>query len=214
MNLSIEFKTPVKTGSFDWQLSQEVNVSNEDGHVIAKAEIELLTLNKHRDAVASYEQLDSDDENVDWEIPLNLYFKGQNLSAELCNSLQITPNVKKAQTHIMLEALSVQPEYRKQGIGQYVLQELAKQYEKAQSITVLSMPMQLFVDPDNCIEEHNTAYYQSLDLVDKTSSQGELHDFFNKVGFIEYQVDEALLAEPLQFEIFVASPQSILKLSA
>jgi len=211
MNLTIEFKTPVKTGSFDWQLSQEINVSNDKGDVVAKAEIELLTLNKHRDALTSYSQLDNDDENTDWEIPLNLYFKGQNLSVELCESLQATANVKKAQTHIMLEALSVLPEYRNKGIAQYLLQEIAKKHEKVQSITVLSMPMHHFLDPEHCIEEHNTRYYQALNIKEKETTQVELHEFFSKVGFIEYKVDEALLAAPLQFEIFIASPQSILK---
>ena len=45
MNLTIEFKTPVNSGSFDWQLTQEINVSNDNGDVVAKAEIELLTRN-------------------------------------------------------------------------------------------------------------------------------------------------------------------------
>ncbi|NQZ81915.1 MAG: GNAT family N-acetyltransferase [Colwellia sp.] len=211
MNLTIEFKTPVKSGSFDWQLTQEINVSNDNGDVVAKAEIELLTLNKHRDAIASYQQLDSDDENTDWEIPLNLYFKGQNLSAELCDSLQVTPNVKKAQTHIMLEALSVLPQYRKQGIAQYLLKEIANKHEKAQSITVLSIPMHHFVDPEHCAEDHNKAYYQLLNLTNDVTAPTDLHQFFSKVGFIEYKVDEALLAAPLQFEIFIASPQSLLK---
>ena len=211
MNLTIEFKTPVKSGSFDWQLTQEINVSNDNGDVVAKAEIELLTLNKHRDAIASYQQLDSDDENTDWEIPLNLYFIGQNLSAELCDSLQVTPNVKKAQTHIMLEALSVLPQYRKQGIAQYLLKEIANKHEKAQSITVLSIPMHHFVDPEHCAEDHNKAYYQLLNLTNDVTAPTDLHQFFSKVGFIEYKVDEALLAAPLQFEIFIASPQSLLK---
>ncbi len=211
MNLTVEFKTPVQSSSFDWQLSQEINVSNDVGNVIAKAEIELLTLNKHRDAVASYQQLDNDDENTDWEIPLNLYFKGANLSTELCDVLNITPNIKKAQTHIMLEAISVLPEYKKQGIAQYLLQEIANKYSKAQSLTVLSMPMHHFVDPEHCEEEHNKAYYQLLNLNEAQMTQAQLHAFFTKTGFIEYKVDPVLLAEPLKFEFFVATPQSILK---
>ncbi|MFT5756314.1 MAG: GNAT superfamily N-acetyltransferase [Alteromonadaceae bacterium] len=211
MNLTVEFKTPVQTSSFDWQLSQEINVSIDGGNVIAKAEIELLTLNKHRDALASYQQLDNDDENTDWEIPLNLYFKGPNLSPELCDSLDITPNIKKAQTHIMLEAISVLPDYKKQGIAQYLLQEIAKQYSKAQSFTVLSMPMHHFVDPEHCAEEHNKAYYELLNLNNEQITQAQLHTFFTKTGFIEYNVDATLLAEPLNFDIFVASPQTILK---
>jgi len=211
MKLSIEFKQPVIKTVFEWQLSQEINVKNESGEVIAKAEIELLTLNKHRDALASYAQIDSDDENTDWEIPLNLYFKGQNLSAELCALLSIKPNIKKAQTHIMLEAISVLPEYRKQGIATYLLKQIVEEHNKAQSITVLSMPMDKFVDPQDCEEEHSKAYYQLLNLTEKSLRQTELHNFFTHTGFIEYKVDEALLAEPLTFDFFVASTQSILK---
>ena len=82
-NLTVTFNKPVIASDLDWQLSQEINVSTADGTVIAKAEIELITLNKHRDALASYELLDCE-EGSDWEIPLNLYFTKQNLSADLC----------------------------------------------------------------------------------------------------------------------------------
>jgi ribosomal protein S18 acetylase RimI-like enzyme len=209
MNLSIEFRKPEITSSFDWQLSQEVNVSIDDGTIIAKAEIEILTLNKHRDALASYKLLD-DEGSTDWEIPLNIYFKGHNLTQNLCESLHTKADVKKAKIHIMLEAISVSPKYRQQGVGQFLLQEIAKHYEKAQSITVLSMPMQWFVDVENCEGEDNIHYYQSLDLTNETMNIDSLQQFFIKCGFMEINIDESLLVEPLKYQILIASPQTLL----
>lgn len=208
MNFTVDFKKPEIAGAFDWQLCQEINVKNEQGEVIAKAEIELITINKHRDALGSYTLLA--DDHTDWEIPLNLYFKGQNLNKELCDKLSITPDNKKAKTHILLEAISVLPEYRKQGVGQFLLKEIVKHHKKIQSITVLSMPMHQFVDADECQDEGSKAYYQLADLQAKSLSEDELAKFFINSGFIEFAVDESLLAEPLPYQIFVASPQSIL----
>ena len=122
MNLTIEFKKPEISGAFEWQLCQEINVKNEKNEVIAKAEIELITINKHRDALGSYSLLA--DEHTDWEIPLNLYFKGQNLTKDLCDQLDIIPDSKKAKTHILIEAISVLPEFRKQAVGQFLLKEI------------------------------------------------------------------------------------------
>lgn len=208
MNLTIDFKKPEIAGSFDWQVCQEINVSNKQGVIIAKAEIELITINKHRDALGSYALLA--DESTDWEIPLNLYFKGQNLNANLCEQLSITPDNKKAKTHILLEAISVLPEYRKQTVGQYLLKEIAKHHAKVQSITVLSMPMDLFLDADECEDDSNKAYYHAADLQNKKLERDELAKFFTHSGFVEFAVDESLLEEPLPYQIFVASPQSIL----
>ena len=208
MNLTIDFKKPEIAGAFDWQLCQEINVKNEQGEVIAKAEIELITMNKHRDSLGSYTLLSG--EHTDWEIPLNLYFKGHNLTKDLCDELNITPETKKAKTHILLEAISVLPQYRKQAVGQYLLKEIVKHHEKTQSITVLSMPMYTFVDAEECEDQDNKAYYQAADLQSKKVETDELASFFTHSGFVEFKVDESLLAEPLPYQIFVASPQSIL----
>jgi GNAT superfamily N-acetyltransferase len=209
MNLTVDFKKPEIAGAFDWQLCQEINVKNEQGDIIAKAEIELITLNKHRDAVGSYTLLANED--TDWEIPLNLYFKGQNLEQGLCEQLSITAETKKAKTHILLEAISVLPRYRRQAIGQYLLKEIVKHHQKAQSITVLSMPMHLFVDADECEDEGIKAYYQAADLQTEKVTIDDLTHFFTKSGFVDFTVDESLLAEPLPYQIFVGSPHSILK---
>ncbi len=209
MNLTIEFKKPEAKGSFDWQVTQEVNVSNDNGDVIAKAELELITINKHRDAKASYALLEAED-TTDWEIPLNLYFKGQNLSQVLCEKLAITPDVKKAKTHIMIEALSVTPHNRKQGVARYLLKAIADKYAKAQSITVLSMPINWFVEPELCESLDNKDYYHSLGLENETITIDELQQFFIKTGFVNFNVDEKLLAEPLQYQILVASPKTVL----
>jgi GR25 family glycosyltransferase involved in LPS biosynthesis len=208
MNLTIDFKAPEIAGAFDWQLCQEINVSNEHGEVIAKAEIELITINKHRDALGSYALLA--DESTDWELPLNLYFKGQNLNKALCEQLNITPETKKAKVHILLEAISVVPKYRQQAVGQYLLKEIAKHHAKAQSVTVLSMPMHHFVDANDCEDEDNKAYYQTVDIQNEKLEASELANFFSHNGFVEFNVDESLLAEPMPYQIFVASPQSIL----
>ena len=210
MDLTTEFKKTEITGSFDWQLTQEINVTNEQGDVIAKAELEIITLNKHRGAVESYELLDSDNEATDWEIPLNLYFKGQNLSPVMCELLAVTPNTKKAQSHIMLEALSVLPTYRKQGVAKFLLKEIATQYEKAQSITIMSMPMHLFVDADDCQTQDSKGYYQALELKSNETSRDELQQFFVNAGFINYEVDASLLAEPLSYDILVSTPEKLL----
>jgi GNAT superfamily N-acetyltransferase len=212
-NLTITFNKPIITSDLDWQLSQEINVSTADGTVIAKAEIELITLNKHRDAIASYELLDSE-EGTDWEIPLNLYFTKQNLSADLCNSLLVKADTK-AKTHIMLEAISVHPDYRKQGVARYLFTAIAKHYTKAQSISVMSMPMPLFLDSetmgaDQGLDADNIAYYQSLHLASETITAEDVDQFFTAIGFNHFEIDPSLLAEPLGFSVYVTSPAKVL----
>ncbi|WP_076417454.1 GNAT family N-acetyltransferase [Colwellia sp. UCD-KL20] len=207
MNLSITFKKPTVKGAYDWQLSQEINVSNDAGDVIAKAEIELITLNKHRDADKSFAMLD-EQEATDWEIPLGVYFKKQNLIAEYCEKLLVKPDTN-AKTHIMIEAISVQPAYRKQGVAKYLLNEIALHYPKVQSLNVMSMAMNLFVDLEFCNGEENTQYYTRLALENETIANEELKAFFTASGFMQVEIDESLLAEPLPFELFIASPATI-----
>jgi len=207
MNLSTEFKKPTVKGSYDWQLSQEINVIDDAGVVIAKAEIELITLNKHRDAIKSYELLD-EQEATDWEIPLNVYFKKQNLIAEYGEKLLVKPDTN-AKTHLMIEAISVQPAYRKQGVAKYLLNQIALHYPKVQSLNVMSMAMNLFVDLAFCNGEENTQYYTNLALENETIANEALNVFFNASGFMQVNIDESLLAEPLAFEIFIASPATI-----
>ena len=209
MNLTTQFTKAQTQSGFDWQLSQEINVTDESGQVIAKAEIELITMNKHRDAIASYNLLDAQ-EATDWEIPLNIYFKGHNLTNEYCDLLQVTADAKKAKTHILIEAFSVVPAYRKKGVAKYLLQEIAKQYEKIQSINVISMPLNLFLDPEFCENENNASYYQALDLPNETIGRTELVSFFTKTGFSQVKLDESELTEPLPFDVFVASPKTIM----
>lgn len=208
MELSIDFQKPEIKGSYDWQLSQEINVSTPDGEVIAKAEIELVTLNKHRDANKSYDLLDQQ-EATDWEIPFGVYFKKQNLIPEYCDKLDVTPDTN-AKTHIMIEALSVQPTYRKQGVAKQLLHAIAEHYPKAQSLNVMSMPMNLFVDLAYCNGPDNTKYYESLNLPEETMANTELDSFWEKSGFMPINIDEKLLAEPLSYHIYLASPSSIL----
>lgn len=207
MNLSITFKKPTVKGAYDWQLSQEINVSNEAGDVIAKAEIELITLNKHRDADKSFAMLD-EQEATDWELPLGVYFKKQNLIAEYCEKLLVKPDTN-AKTHIMIEAISVQPAYRKQGVAKYLLNEIARHYPKVQSLNVMSMAMNLFVDLEFCNGEENTQYYTKLALENEAIANEELKAFFTASGFMQVEIDESLLAEPLPFELFIASPATI-----
>jgi GNAT superfamily N-acetyltransferase len=207
MNLSIEFKKPTVKSAYDWQLSQEINVSNEAGDVIAKAEIELITLNKHRDAEKSFEMLD-EQEATDWELPLGVYFKKQNLIAEYCEKLLVKADTN-AKTHIMIEAISVQPAYRKQGVAKYLLNEIALHYPKVQSLNVMSMAMNLFVDLEFCNGEENTQYYTKLALENEAIANEELKTFFTASGFMQVEIDESLLAEPLPFELFIASPATI-----
>ena len=212
-NLTVTFKKPVIASDLDWQLSQEINVSTADGTVIAKAEIELITLNKHRDAVASYELLDCE-EGTDWEIPLNLYFTKQNLSADLCNSLLVKADTK-AKTHIMLEAISVHPDYRKQGVARYLFTEIAKHHNKVQSMSVMSMPMPLFLDSetmsaDQGLDADNIAYYKSLQLASEKITAEDVDQFFTALGFQNFEIDPSLLAEPLGFSVYVTSPKKLL----
>ena len=207
MNLTIEFNKPEIKGSFDWQLIQEINVKNDENHVIAKAEIEILTLNKHRGADESYELLSQEDA-TDWEVPLNLFFKKQNITADLVEKFQAKVDVK-AKDHILIEAISVLPAYRKQGVAKYLLQEISQHYTKAQSISVLSMPMDLFVDAQDCETEDNKAYYQAMNLVDDALTQEQLSAFFEQSGFSHLAIDDSALEAPLPFNVFMASPQTI-----
>lgn len=208
MNLTIEFSKVEIKSAFDWQLMQEINVKNDSGQVIAKAEIDIITLNKHRGADESYELLAQEDE-TDWEVPLNVYFKKQNISADLAEKLQVKTDVK-AKSHILIEAISVLPEFRKQGVAKFLLHEIAQHYAKAQSISVLSMPMHLFVDADDCETDENKAYYQALNLAENDNDQEILSSTFTQLGFINVAIDDSALEEPLPFKVFIASPQTIL----
>lgn len=209
MSFSVTFgKSSIKS-SFDWQLCQEVNVVTDDGNVIAKAELELLTLNRHRDALKSYQLLDENEEGDDWEILLNLFFKGHNLNTDTAEALEVNVNPKKAQIHIMIEAVSVQPEYRQQGVARILLQAIAAHYTKAQSISLLSMPMNLFVDAQECETQENMDYYLSLNLSEETQSMETLNTCFEKLGFNAVTVDESVLNAPLPYSIFMASPAQL-----
>lgn len=207
MNLSVEFNKPEMKGAFDWQLSQEINVIDDDNNVVAKAEIELLTLNKHRGADESYDLL-IQQEATDWEVPLNLYFKKQNIAADLAEKLDVKVDTK-AKTHILIEAISVQPSHRKQGIAKLLLQAIAKQHEKAQSISLLSLAMNKFVDAQDCETETNKAYYESLMLDDELIDRNELSTVFEKLGFSQIKIDDSQLEEPLSFDIFIASAHTL-----
>ena len=208
MDLSIDFKKPTVKSTLDWQLTQEINVKNKDGDIIAKAEIELVTLNKHRDAEKSYTLIDAQ-EVTDWEIPFGVYFKKNNLINDYCEQLKVKPDTN-AKTHIMIEALSVQKNYRKQGVATFLLQSIAEHYPKAQSLNVMSMPINLFVDIEHCEGEESTQYYTELDLLNEQTTNEDLDIFWTKSGFIPVHIDESLLAEPLNYSIYLASPASII----
>lgn len=208
MNLTIEFNTPEIKNAFDWQLVQEINVKNNDDLVIAKAEIEIITLNKHRGADESYELL-SQQGATDWEVPLNLFFKKQNIAADLVEKLQVKVDAK-AKDHMLIEAISVLPAYRKQGVASFLLKEIAKQYSKVQSISVLSMPMNMFVDAQDCETEENTIYYQAMNLNEEALDQEQLHTFFEQSGFSYLAIDDSALEAPLPFKVYIASPNTIL----
>lgn len=207
MNLTIEFNKPEIKTAFDWQLIQEINVKNDDKQVIAKAEIEIITLNKHRGADESYELLSQQDA-TDWEVPLNLFFKKQNIVADLVEKFQAKVDTK-AKDHILIEAISVLPAYRKQGVAKFLLKEIAQHYSKVQSISVLSMPMNLFVDAQDCETEENKAYYQAMNLVEDAISDEQLTAFFEKSGFNHLAIDDSALDAPLPFKVFMASPKTL-----
>lgn len=207
MSLAIEFKQPEIKSTFDWQVVQEINVKNDQDQVIAKAEIEIITLNKHRGADESYELLSQQDA-TDWEVPLNLFFKKQNIAADLVEKLQVKVDVK-AKDHILIEAISVLPAFRQQGVAKFLLQEIAQHYSKAQSISVLSMPMSLFLDAQDCETEENKAYYQAMNLSDDSLSNEQLVTFFEHSGFSYLAIDDSALEAPLPFKVFMASPKTV-----
>lgn len=207
MNLTIEFNKPEIKSAFDWQLAQEINVKNDDNQVIAKAEIEIITLNKHRGADESYELLSQQDA-TDWEVPLNLFFKKQNITADLVEKFQVKIDAK-AKDHILIEAISVLPAYRKQGVAKFLLKEIAQHYSKVQSLSVLSMPMSLFVDTQDCETEENKAYYQAMNLATDDLNHEQLTAFFEQSGFSYLAIDDSALEAPLPFKIFMASPKTI-----
>ena len=206
MNLTIEFNKPEIKTSFEWQLIQEVNVKNDDNQVIAKAELE-ITLNKHRGADESYELL-SEQDATDWEVPLNLFFKKQNIAADLVEKFKAKVDAK-AKDHILIEAISVLPAFRQQGVATFLLNEIAQHYNKVQSISLLSLPMNLFVDAQDCETEENKAYYQAMNLTDDALTQDQLSAFFEKSGFNHLAIDDSALEAPLPFKVFMASPNTI-----
>lgn len=207
-SFSIHVSKAELKGQFDWQLMQTINVCNEEGKLIAKAEIECVTLNRHRDAIESYELLESGEE-YDWLVPFNFYFKGQNVKNDVAQQLHITPNVKKAQTHIMIEALSVIPNCRNQGLASALLKAIIAEYPKAQSICLLSMPMALFVDVNDCEDEESREYYDALNLAEEEQTADDISAFFNHTGFIELTAHTAKLDTPLPYQLFMGSPESI-----
>lgn len=207
--MNIVFNTPeIKTG-FEWQLYQEVNVFEGD-NLIAKAELEIITLNKHRDAVKSYQAL-LELGATDWEIPLNLFFKHQNLNATLCEKFEVKPESKKSAQHILIEAISVVPEQQGKGIAKALLEKIAQEYAKAQSMWVLSLPLNDFLDADECETDTDTAYYQSFKQANKSDTKETVSQFFIKQGFEPLSIDESLLAEPLPYDLLVSSPNTLIK---
>lgn len=207
MNLTIEFKKPEIKSAFDWQLAQEINVKNDNNDIIAKAEIEIITLNKHRGADESYELLSQHD-TTDWEVPLNLFFKKQNVSTDLVEKLKAKVDAK-AKDHILIEAISVLPGYRNQGVAKFLLAELVQSYNKVQSISALSMPMNLFVDAQDCESVENQAYYQAMNLSEDALNPEQLSAFFEQCGFHYLAIDDSALDQPLPFKVFMASPSTV-----
>ena len=67
-----------------------------------------------------------------------------------------------------------------------------------------------FVDAQECEVQANRDFYQQLDLNNESMTRTQLHEFFSHCGFIEYKVDEALLHEPLAFDLFISTPEKIL----
>ena len=202
---TFSLQPPEIKANFEWQLCQELNVLDGD-QVIAKVELELLTINKHRNAQQSCEALEEVGA-TDWELPLNLFFKGHNLTADLCEKLSVKQESKKATQHIMLEAISVLPAYQGKGLGRDILNFLANEYSKAQSIWLMAMPMQLFIDAEECDLAEDKAYYQAMKLNEQTATSNEISAYFQKQGFELLNIDENLLAEPLPYEILVTSPK-------
>ena len=90
---TFSFQTPEIKANFEWQLYQELNIY-EGEQLIAKVELELLTINKNRNAKQSYEALEQLGA-TDWELPLHLYFKGHNINSELSEQLEVKQEVKK-----------------------------------------------------------------------------------------------------------------------
>lgn len=207
--MNIVFNTPEIKAGYEWQLYQDVNVYDGD-KLIAKAELEIITLNKHRDALKSYQAL-LELGATDWEIPLNLFFKNQNLNNSLCDKLDIKPESKKSAQHILIEAISVTPNYQSKGIAKWLLVNIAQHYEKAQSVWVLSMPLSDFLNANECEVEADKDYYQSLTLKNSNDTKETVSQFFIKQGFKQLDIDESLLAEPLPFDLLVTSPQTLIK---
>lgn len=205
MNYSISFSTPAISTGFDWQLFQEAMVTDESGKMIAKAEFEILTLNKDRDAKKSYKMLDEQGA-TDWEVPLNIYFSKQNLTDALCEQLAVKSD-KKSKQHLLLEAISVLPEHRGKGLAKTLIEAIAKEYGKAQSISVLSLPLHLFVDSDNCETEQDKVFYEALDLTNDSATREQTDGFFNHLGFFEISIDEDKLEQTLPYTVFVTSPK-------
>lgn len=205
--MNIVFNTPEIKAGYEWQLFQDVNVF-EGEHLVAKAELEIITLNKHRDAEKSYQAL-LELGATDWEIPLNLFFKNQNLTNELCEKLAVKPESKKSAQHIIIEAISVTPEHQGKGIAKALLRSIAEEYVKAQSLWVLSMPLSSFLDAEECEIETDKTFYQSLDLANNKETKEDVSKFFVHHGFEQLTIDEALLAEPLPFDLLVTSPNKL-----
>ncbi|REL26781.1 hypothetical protein DXX93_09475 [Thalassotalea euphylliae] len=201
---TFSFQTAEIKTNFEWQLYQELNVYDGE-QLIAKVELELLTINKNRNAKQSYEALEQLGA-TDWELPLHLYFKGHNVNSELSEQLAVKQESKKATQHIMIEAFSVLPSYQGNNLGNTILAQLAKEYPKAQSFWLMAMPMHYFIDPQACELEEDKDYYQAMDLTRDSASSQNIAGYFEKQGFIKLTIDEALLAEPLPYELLVASP--------
>ena len=150
----------------------------------------------------------SQQDATDWEVPLNLFFKKQNIAADLVEKFKAKVDTK-AKDHILIEAISVLPAFRQQGVAKFLLNEIAQHYNKVQSISLLSMPMNLFVDAQDCEAEENKAYYQAMNLIDDALSQEQLTAFFEQSGFNYLVIDDSALEAPLPFKVFMASPNTI-----
>lgn len=208
MTLRFEFEQAEIKSQLDWQLCQDINVFDGD-MLVAKAEVEIITINKHRDAIKSYQALLALGA-TDWELPLNLYFKNQNLNAELCAQFAVKPEGKKACQHLLIEAISVHPDYQNKGIAKQLLAKLGETYSKAQSVWLIAMPISTFIDADECDEESDSTFYSAVISAESNEATSEsVAQVFERLGFEKQTISPELLAEPLPYELLVTVPSRL-----
>lgn len=183
LDLNIKEKVPYlipRTGT--WNKKQCIEVKDND-ETIARIDFDIILLNEKRgakDALLLFEGIKEVDpmgelEYIPWEVPLSYM-----------NGCQVIPKIKehwyeeyrplKKAKHVFIKGITVLPHYRRNGIGEMLIKEVALLNKDAESIW-------LKVQPVTQSEKDAFNKYQKKLFSTENPDMDDLISFFRPYGF-------------------------------